>query len=138
MANNYMDFKLIEKYPNKYDLTPKGIKTLKVLDWERLKKHTWYNKAKEKTGKWWCHLEGCQSQGRYDDFNEFWIGFDEANNKVDSHFTCCDGMCSYNFKEFYRAKEIENKYDFQVQVNAIRYLNNLIDEGILEVEKGYE
>lgn len=42
MSKLYMDFDLIKKYPNKYNLTPKNIKALKVLDWERLKKHTWY------------------------------------------------------------------------------------------------
>lgn len=129
MANYYMDFKLIKQYPNKYDLTPKKIKKLKILDWDRLKKHTWYNEAMKKTGKWWCHLEGCNIGGRYDDTDEFWIGFNEENNKIDCHFTCWEGMGSYNFTEFY--KETENKYDLQVQVNAIKYLNMLLDENIL-------
>ena len=130
-VNLYTDFKLTEQYPNKYNLTPKGIKKLKVLDWERLKKHTWYNNAMNKTGKWWCHLEGCQLRGSYDDFDEFWIGFNEENNKIDSKFYCCEGMCNYNLTSFYDCKEIENKYYLQVQVNAIKYINNLIDEGIL-------
>ncbi len=129
--NKYMDFDLIKRYPNKYNLTPKSIKTLKVLDWERLKKYTWYNQAKKATGDWWCHLEGCQSEGKYDDFNEFWIGFDEKHNKIDYHFSAMEGMCNYIFDEFY--KDIENKYDLQVQVNAIKYLNRLIDEGILSL-----
>jgi hypothetical protein len=38
-------------------------------------------------------------------------------------------MCDYIFDEFYT--ETENKWDLQVQVNAIKYLNVLIDEGIL-------
>lgn len=129
MAKYYMDYDLAKKYPNKYNLTPKNIKKLKILDWDRLKKHTWYNAAMKKTGDWWCHLEGCQSKGTYDDFNEFWIGFNKKNNKIDCNFTCCEGMCSYIFDEFYT--ETENKYDLQVQVNAIKYLNMLIDEGIL-------
>lgn len=139
MGNTYMDFKLIKKYPNKYNLTPQKIKKLKILDWKRLKKHTWHNKAMKDSGTWWCHLEGCQLNGTYDDFDEFWIGFNEDNNRIDCHFTCCEGMCSYIFDEFY--KETENKCDLQVQVNAIRYLNMLIDEEILalaernEVEK---
>ena len=130
----YMDYDLIKKYPNKYNLTPENIKSLVIMDWERLKKHTWYNKAMHKTGKWWCHLEGCKLKGLYDDFNEFWIGFNEENNRIDSHFTCCEGLCSYNFTNFYDCKEIENKYDLQVQVNAIRYLNMLIDDNILGLE----
>lgn len=96
---------------------------------DRLKKHTWYNTAMKNSGKWWCHLEGCQLNGRYDDFDEFWIGFNEDNNSIDCHFSCWEGMGSYIFDEFY--KDTENRYDLQVQVNAIRYLNMLIDEGIL-------
>ena len=48
MSNYYTDFKLIEKYPNKHNLTLKSIKKLKILNWEELKKHTWYNKAMKK------------------------------------------------------------------------------------------
>lgn len=40
-----------------------------------------------------------------------------------------EGMGGYNFTEFY--KKTENRYDLQVQVNAIKYLNMLIDEKIL-------
>lgn len=129
----YMDFDLIKQYPNKYNLTPENIKSLKILDWERLKKHTWYNIAMKGKGTWWCHLEGCQLSGRYDDSDEFWIGFNEDNNSIDCHFTCWGGMGSYNFDEFY--KETENRYDLQVQVNAIRYLNMLIDEGVLGIKE---
>lgn len=131
MGNYYMDFELIKQHPNKYNLTPKKIKTLKILDWERLKKHTWYNEAMKKTGKWWCHLEGCNIGGKYDDMDEFWIGFNEKDNRIDYHFTCWEGMGGYNFTEFY--KETENRYDLQVQVNAIKYLNMLLDEKILAV-----
>ena len=129
MSSFYMDFELIQKYPNKYNLTPDKIKQLKILDWERLKKHTWYNTAKKKTGDWWCHLEGCNLNGKYNDFDEFWIGFNEKDNSIDYHFSALEGMCNYIFDEFY--KDTENQYDLHVQVNAIRYLNMLIDEKIL-------
>ena len=33
----YIDFKLIEKVPNKYNIKPEDIKKLKVLDWNKLK-----------------------------------------------------------------------------------------------------
>lgn len=133
MAQYYMDFKLIEKYPNKYNLTPAKIKDLKVLDWDRLKKHTWYNTAMKNTGEWWCHLEGCQAEGlKYNDEDEFWIGFDEKHDRIDYSFTCYEGMCGYNFKEFY--KNTENRYDLGVHVNTIKYLNMLLDEGILGLE----
>lgn len=125
---SYIDFTLTGKYPNKYGFTPENIKTLKVLDWEALKKHTWFNRAM--SSPCWCHLEGCNLTGKYDDFDEFWIGFYE-DGRTDCHFTSCEGMCSYIFKEFYRAADIEHKADMNVQVNAIRYLNMLVDKGIL-------
>lgn len=127
----YIDFDLIKKYPNKYGFTPKNIKKVKVLDWGKLKEHTWYNQAMIKTGHWWCHIEGCNLEGKpFCDDDEFWIGFSEEG-RVDCHFTCFEGMCGYNFKEFYKAEEIENKFDMQMQVNAIKFLNMLVDEGII-------
>ena len=133
MGNYYTDFKLIKQYPNKYNLKPSDIKTLKILDWERLKKHTWFNDAMKSTGRWWCHLEGCTLSGKYNDFDEFWIGFNEDNNCIDFHFTSWEGMTGYVFSEFY--KETENRYDLVVQVNALRYLNMLIDENILGINQ---
>nr|DAG72072.1 MAG TPA: hypothetical protein [Caudoviricetes sp.] len=69
--NGYLDFDLMKKYPNKYNLTPKNIKTVKVLDWDRLKEHTWHNEAlynRAMNSPCWCHLEGCQKEGqRFDD-----------------------------------------------------------------------
>lgn len=132
MGQHYMDFGLTKRYPNKYNLTPQNIKKLKILDWDKLKTYTWRNTAMT-TGHWWCHLEGCQNKDaknqKYCDFSEFWIGFNEDNNKIDLHFTTWEGMCSYQFDEFY--KDCEDKYDLQVQVNTISYLNMLIDKQIL-------
>lgn len=129
----YIDFNLTKEYPNKYNLTPKDIKKLKIVDWKRLKKRTWHNKAML-SGNWWCHLEGCNLKGeRYDDENEFWIGFNEDNNKVDYSFSAYGGMCRYQFEKFYQASEIENKFDMGVQVNAIKWLNQMIDDGILSL-----
>ena len=130
----YIDFGLIEQYPNKYNIQPKDIKKLKILDWGKLKKKTWLNNAML-SGTWWCHLEGCNKPGdRYDDFNEFWIGFNEDNNQVNYRFTANDGMCGYEFKKFYDSKWIENDYDMQLQVNVIRWLSMMIDEEILGKE----
>lgn len=130
MGNLYVDYDLIEKYPNKYGLTPKNIKKLKILDWNELKKHTWHNEAM-KTGNWWCHTEGCNLGGKYDDYDEFWIGFNENNDRIDFNFTTWEGMGKYEFDKFY--KDTENKYHLQVQVNAIKYLNMLINKGILSI-----
>lgn len=129
---NYIDFKLTEQYPNKYNLTIESIKNLVITDWEKLKEKTWHNEAMKKTGNWWCHLEGCNKGGQpYNDEDEFWIGFREDDDKVDCKFTSYEGMCGYTFEKFYSSKEIENEYDMQVQVNALRWLNSMIDDGIL-------
>ena len=127
----YIDFNLMEKYPNKYDLTPMKIKELKVKGWDKLKKKTWFNKAMNQPC--WCHLEGCNLSGPYDDKDEFWIGFYE-NGKVDYHFSARDGMYYYYFKNFYDINEIENKFDMNVQANALKYLNMLLDECIVYFE----
>ena len=127
----YIDYGLTKKYPNKYHLTPKTIRKLRILDWDMLKKVTWHNNAKK--GSWWCHLEGCQfpKSAVYNDTNEFWIGFNEDNNKIDYNFSCLEGMCIYKFDEFYSIDGIGNTHDINVQVNAIRWLNTLIDMGVL-------
>ena len=127
--NHYLDIGLIKKYPNKYNLTPKKINQLKVLDWEQLKTKTWFNEAL-KPDKVWCHLDGC-GKGYYDDYiNEFWIGFYE-DGRIRHNFSCGEGMLIYNFEKFYNIDEIKNKCDMIIQTKAINWLNKMIDEGIL-------
>ncbi len=133
MTKMYVDYDLINKNPNKYGLKPSDIKKLKILDWEKLKTKTWYNSAKKDSGNWWCKLIGCNVTGNYNDEDEFWIGFNVDNDKIDYHFTSYGGMCGYEFDEFYDGKCIENKYDMQVQANTIHWLNDLLDEKILGV-----
>lgn len=132
MPRRYIDFGLIEQHPNKYNITPKGIKKLRILDWEKLKKHTWHNNAML-PGNWWCHLEGANIGGRYDDEDEFWIGFNEDNGEIDYHFSSYGGMCGYKFDKFYNLEDIGNIYDMHVQVNAIKWFNEMIDREILGV-----
>ena len=128
-----MNINLIDLYPNKYNLTPAKLNKLVVKDWVRLKKNTWHNEAMKDTGSWWCHLEGSQEPDntKYCDDDEFWIGFNEVDNKIKFWFSSYEGMCGYEFKKFYDFKDIENKFDLNVQVNAIRWLNKMIDEKIL-------
>lgn len=128
-----MNINLIDLYPNKYNLTPAKLRKLVVKDWVRLKKNTWHNEAMKDTGSWWCHLEGSQEPDntKYCDDDEFWIGFNEVDNTIMFWFSSYEGMCGYEFKKFYDFEEIENKFDLNVQVNAIRWLNKMIDEKIL-------
>lgn len=62
--------------------------------------------------------------------DEFYLGFWE-NGEVESHFYSYGGMCGYEFSEFYKISDIENKYDMDIQIMAIRLLNELVDEGII-------
>lgn len=131
-----INFKLTQEVPNKYNLTRKSLKHLKIKDWDRLKQKCWLNqaKAKDKGAPWYCHNEGCELLGKsYNDTSEFWIGFGANGDIIDFKFYCMEGMCFYNFKEFYNPLEIENKWDLQVQVNALRWINTMIDEGILSL-----
>ena len=130
---------VFDKYPNKYNLKYADIGNLKILDWSRLMEKTWCNEAMT-DGIWYCHIEGCQPPDSYkfNDESEFWIGFREEDNKVRFHFTADGGMCWYNFDEFYNYNDgsIQNGYDAGVQVNAMRWLTMMIDEGILGLGDG--
>lgn len=131
--NKYLDIDLIKLFPNKYNLTLDNVTQLKVLDWKRLEDYTYYNTAiyLDDGIECRCHTEGCNPPGtKYDEEDEFWIGF-YKDNTIKCKFYCYEGMCSYKFPEFYKAEHIENVYDMQVQVNFIRYMNKLIDEGII-------
>ncbi len=132
MGKEHLNRELIEKYPNKYNLTVKKIRHLKILDWERLKDEnvTWRNDAMN-NGPWYCHLEGSNIGGKYNDADEFWIGFRESDNKIRCHFTSYGGMCDYKFNAFYYPGNIKNKFDMNVHANTIRWLNKMIDEGVL-------
>lgn len=130
MGKEHMNQELMEKYPNKYKLTVNRISHLKILDWDKLKKNTRENHTMN-NGPWYCHCEGCNIGGKYNDEDEFWIGFRESDNKIRCYFTAYGGMTGYKFDAFYYPKDIENRFDMNVQVNAIRWLNKMIDEGVL-------
>lgn len=132
MGLGCFDKKLAAEVPNRYNLTPQSIKRLVIKNWDALRKRTWHNEAMRDTGSWWCHLEGCGKRGKsYDDSDEFWIGFREEDDSIDCNFTCYEGMCKYLFTSFYDPSEIENRYDMGVQVNTLRWLNQLLDDGVL-------
>ena len=132
MANFYMDFDLIKKYPNKYNLTPSKIEKLKILNWEELKKYSHYERRITDGDEWWYHFEGCNLNNYiYNDFSKFWIAFNKRNNKIICGFTTYFDCKDYIFNEFYKIKDIEQERDLYVQINTIKYLNMLLDKGIL-------
>lgn len=113
---------------NKYNLVPNDINNLKVLDWDRLKEYTWNNKAINPSC--WCHTE--VSEGEVD---EFWIGF-YSPSKIEYYFSSCEGMCGYEFDEFYSNESIENKYDLEIQSKCLQYLNTLLDNKVVSLNRG--
>lgn len=125
--------KLIEENPNKYDLSPQKIRNLKIVNWDKLKEITWHNDAMKKTGDWWCHVEGV-GIGYYEDYiDEFWMGFNANNDKIRFDFTCWEGMGKLTFNKFYTITNNMDKYDVEIQVKFINWVNTLIDENILSL-----
>lgn len=125
--------KMMDNNPNVHGLTIAKIKKIKVLDWDKLKDECWYNQAMKKTGEWYCHIDEVGTGYYGDGVSDWWIGFNKKNGKVDVHFSCMEGMFSYKFSKFYDLKEINDKYDVMIQVAAIKWLNKMIDKGILGV-----
>lgn len=128
MNKIYIDYNLIEQYPNKYNFTQDNIKTISVKDWNKLRKETWYNT----TLKCYTKVIGCGNNDDYEylDENEFFIKFYDSN-LIKTECTCYSGICAYDFKEFYNPNTIENEYDMQMQVNVIKFLNYLVDNDIV-------
>lgn len=113
---------------NKYNLTIKDIKKLKIGDRSKIIEPLfWRNDVISA----WCILERIAD-------NEFWLGIydDDApayKGKIRIEFTCCDGMCSYKFNKFFKGSDIGSEADFVIQEKALRKINELIDEEILKM-----
>lgn len=122
---------------NKYNLTMKDCKHLVVKNRNKICEPLfWRNNAIDA----WC-LSGSTARNskdvEYCCYNDFWIGIydDDAKayaGKVRVTFSSYGGMCSYNFKNFYDYKEIENEDDLRVQEMFLETINMLLDEGVLE------
>lgn len=120
---------------NKYNLKPHDICIAKVLNRERLReKPFWRNNVIDA----YC-LSGGSGEGFFGGFeNEYWIGFYDEDakayaGKIKMHCTSYEGMCGYNFKTFFNPKEMENKYDLEIQEMLLETINWLIDEKIIEI-----
>ena len=132
MNNVFLDFDLMDEVPNKHCLRPKDISKLVVKDWDRLYPFTTFNLVKSEPC--YCHTEGCNKPNQpYDNKSEFWIGF-YVDGRVRYHFTCNNGMYDYKFTLFYKSKDINSWMDMQLQVNTLKFLNMLLDEGIIELK----
>lgn len=120
---------------NKYNLKPKDIQKATIIDYDKLtQKPFWRNNVINA----WC-LSGGSGKGFYGGYiDSYWIGFYDNDAKSYAgkiKLKCCatEEMCSYNFKSFFNEKEIENKWDLELQEKLLEVINWLIDERIVEI-----
>lgn len=114
---------------NKYNLTIKDIKKLKIGDRSKIIEPLfWRNDVISA----WCILERIAN-------NEFWLGIydDDApayKGKIKIDFTSYDGMFRYKFNKFFKIDDMEDEADLVIQERALRKINELIDNKILIIE----
>lgn len=124
------------KVENKYNLKPRDIPNLIILDRSKIKSPLfWRNNVINA----WCISGsiGTDADRRYGNDNEYWIGiYDKPYRKKLIHFhcNCWGGMGRYTFNEFFNMEEIENERDLETQEKLLEIINRLIDEKILGVE----
>ena len=122
---------------NKYNLKPADIKKLIVKDQTKIQEPLfWRNNVINA----WCISRniGTDADRRFCCDNEVWIGiYDKPyyRHRVHFHTNCWGGMARYQFKEFFNIKEIEHERDLETQETLLQFINQLLDEGILEVPK---
>ena len=125
------------KIKNKYNLTPAKINKL-VVNREKVGEPVfWRNNAINA----WCISLSTAKNSKDMEFctsDEFWLGiYDEDAKsyagKIRHYFSAYGGMCSYKFKKFFDYTEIENELDLEIQEKAMEKLNQLIDEGVLNL-----
>ena len=127
------------KVENKYNLTMKKIKKLKVGDEPRIKEPLfWRNNVINASC---CTLERLGLIKIYSTalITGFWIGiYDKPyyNSRIRVYCNCLGGMSTYKFNKFFRFEDIEHENDLKVQEDLLKTVNNLIDEGTLVMEDG--
>ncbi len=122
---------------NKYKLTPADFKNLHVGDRSKLGEplfhrneviHAWmvsggYNQFKAMIG-------GIPYKNR----TEFFIIFSDGKDTVRVSFSSKDGMCGYEFSEFFKEDEMDAEHDLLTQEECLYYLNLFLDRGIITLD----
>lgn len=122
---------------NKYNLTMAKIRKLKVADRSQIGKPLFW---RNNVIRAWC-IVGCAGNDADIEFgtdNEFWIGIYDDNAKTYAgkfrvHLTSYGGMCSYDFDQFFKEKDIKHNNDLLIQEKFLSKINELIDLGILSI-----
>ena len=122
------------KVQNKYNLTVKDIKHLKILDRTKITSPLWWRNDVISA---WCISK---EVGSCYDSDSFWMGvYDEDAKayagKIRVSFDSYGGMCGYNFNKFYCLDDIENWMDYKIQEEALGVINQLIDDGVLGLNR---
>lgn len=126
------------KAENKYNLKFSDINKLKIADRSQIKEPLFWRNNIIDT---WCISESTVKNSRDREFgvyNDYWIGIYDENakaykNKIRVACNAFGGMASYQFKNFFDYKEIENELDLEIQEKLISKVNELIDKGILSL-----
>ena len=127
------------KVPNKYNLTPAMIRKLRY-DRSKVGEPTfWRNNVIDA----WCITRDTAKNGNdrtFGTYDSFWLGIydDDAKSyagKLRYYFDSYGGMCSYKFDRFYDELQIDNMDDLEIQEKALEVLNQLIDDGVLMLDK---
>ena len=119
---------------NKYNLTVAKLKELKCNRNKITTEHFWRNNV---INAWCISANTCKTRAddEFGTYNEYWVGvYDEDAKsyagKIRVTFSAYGGMCHYNFRNFFDAKEIENDLDLRIQEMFIEKMNQLLDEGV--------
>lgn len=120
---------------NKYELTIKDIKKLKVGNRSLLCEPLfWRNNAINA----WCisGSSGTRADHEFGTDNGYWIGIYDEDAKAYAgkfriSFSTYGGMCSYEFNKFFQPKDIDNENDLRIQELFLDKINHLIDIGVL-------
>ena len=121
------------KIKNKYNLKPKDISNLVILDRSKICEPLFW---RNNVIKAWCISGsiGSDLDRKYGSDNEYWIGiYDKpyGNKLIHFHCNCWGGMGAYSFSEFFDMEEIENELDLKTQEKLLETINRLIDDKIL-------
>jgi hypothetical protein len=127
--------KIVNREPNvknKYKLTGKKIRKLRVQNREKLEEFGFWRNDVMKA---WC-ITVKVGDNCYISDNTFWIGIlDEPDNKknqlIDYQFFAYGTSIEQTVEKFYKKSEILNEFDLLIQEKFLDLINKLIEANIL-------
>lgn len=124
---------------NKYGLTVNRIENeIKVVDWDRLKAYTYADGMFPPVNRWRSYECGCEDISKIyepspDLFVQGKISFGKATRFREQEVKCRfwqeNGRIGWKFEKFYEGGLRDA--EMQCQSNMLRFLNLMLDEGII-------